>query len=510
MQAVNTTKTDYKTSMIQKPRMMKKRMQKWKWPFAIILFLFSVSWRADLWWPTTPKEIEPLANAEHSTTKPLAFNNTTQPELSYEVTLPALESLVSSVEPSLSPKDDELLTLNPLPQIHTEVAPSTSDIVSAVMSTKTKSYTIQSGDTLAHLFQKENLSSKQLHSILTEIKHAKHLNRLIPGQVLNFEFNDDNRLERLTLKLDKINSLLVQQDSQQKFYSEMIDRPVKKKMAYSGGIIQGSLYLAGKQARLSDKLIMELAQIFEYDIDFALDIHPGDTFKVLFEEKYVDNEKIGNGPILAAEFVSRGQKHQAFRYTDENGHHGYFKADGQSVKKAFIRTPVEYTRISSHFNLNRRHPVLHKIRAHKGVDYAAPTGTPVKASGNGKVIFVGKKGGYGNTVILQHGPKYSTLYAHLSRFAKSLPVGATVKQGQVIGYVGSTGLASGPHLHYEFRINGVHHNPLTVALPNAKGVAPHKMNVYLQQKNEYLALMDTHEKVLVAAKDVTNSNTETQ
>jgi murein DD-endopeptidase MepM/ murein hydrolase activator NlpD len=215
-------------------------------------------------------------------------------------------------------------------------------------------------------------------------------------------------------------------------------------------------------------MTMELASIFGWDIDFALDIRKGDEFVVLYDELYLDGEKVGEGHILAATFINQGKTYQAVRYTDGSGVTDYYSPDGKVMHKTFLRTPVEYTRISSGFSLGRLHPILNRIRAHKGVDYAAPTGTPVKVTANGKIIFEGRKGGYGNTVIVQHGNHYSTLYGHLSRFSSGLSSGSSVRQGQVIGYVGMTGLATGPHLHYEFRIDGVHHDPLTVKLPGSE------------------------------------------
>ena len=215
---------------------------------------------------------------------------------------------------------------------------------------------------------------------------------------------------------------------------------------------------------------MNLAGIFAWDIDFVLDIRQGDQFSVIFEEFWRDGARVAEGEILAAEFVNQGERYRALRYEVPDGRVDYFTPDGRSVRKAFVRAPLAFSRISSNFNPRRRHPKLNTIRAHKGVDYAAPTGTPVKAAGDGKIIFRGRKGGYGNTVIVQHGGNITTLYAHLSRFSKRRN-GSRVGQGQVIGYVGATGLATGPHLHYEYRRHGVHLNPRTVKLPDAEPLA---------------------------------------
>lgn len=240
---------------------------------------------------------------------------------------------------------------------------------------------------------------------------------------------------------------------------------------------------------------MNLTKIFSWDIDFALDIRPGDTAHILYEEEYLDNKKIGIRNIIAAEFISSGKTYTALKYIDHENNFGYYDKKGISLRKAFIRTPVKFTRISSHFNLKRMHPILHKIRAHKGVDYAAPTGTPVKASGDGRVAFVGVKGGYGNAIILQHGKHYSTLYGHLSKFNPKLKKGTKVSQDQIIGYVGKTGLATAPHLHYEFRVDGVHKNPLTVKLPKANPIPKKEMEEFKEQANELLQILESHKKL---------------
>jgi murein DD-endopeptidase MepM/ murein hydrolase activator NlpD len=220
---------------------------------------------------------------------------------------------------------------------------------------------------------------------------------------------------------------------------------------------------------MADSVTMDMAYMFQWDIDFIQDVRVGDSFTLVYEELWRDGEKLRNGNIVAAEFINQGDVYRAARYRDPSGRSDYYTPDGRSVRKAFLRAPVEFTRISSNFNPSRRHPVLNTIRAHRGVDYAAPTGTPVIASGDGKVIARGIDGGYGNAVVLQHGGNVTTLYGHLSRFG-SQRIGSRVKQGEVIGYVGRTGLATGPHLHYEYRVGGVHKNPRTVPLPAADPV----------------------------------------
>jgi len=244
---------------------------------------------------------------------------------------------------------------------------------------------------------------------------------------------------------------------------------------------------------------MQLADIFAWDVDFALDIRSGDSFLVIYEERYLNGEKLDDGDVLAAEFSNQGHRYQALRFVDDDGNRAYLTPDGHSLRKAFLRTPVNFSRISSHFSLGRKHPILHKLRAHKGVDYAAPTGTPVTASGDGKVAFVGTKGGYGKTVVLQHGQGYSTLYAHLSRFTKGLRAGSRVHQGEVIGFVGSSGLATGPHLHYEFQVNGTHMNPLTVRLPQAAPIEQRYRAAFSQLAGERLAQLETIRRTQLAS-----------
>src|ERR1700751_29815 len=221
-----------------------------------------------------------------------------------------------------------------------------------------------------------------------------------------------------------------------------------------------------------DPTAVSLADIFGWDIDFVLDVRPGDTFVVTYQEIWRDGAYVRDGPIEAAEFVNQGREFRAVRYSDAEGHFQYYTPDGRSLHKAFLRAPVEFTRVSSRFNSARYHPILNLIRAHKGVDYAAPIGTPVHAAGDGRVLFAGWRGGYGHCVEIEHTRSIVTLYGHLSRFPRGTRAGTHVTQGTVIAYVGMTGLATGPHLHYEYRVNGTFKNPQTVSLPAAAPINP--------------------------------------
>jgi murein DD-endopeptidase MepM/ murein hydrolase activator NlpD len=236
----------------------------------------------------------------------------------------------------------------------------------------------------------------------------------------------------------------------------------------------GSLYVAAREAGMSDRLAMEMAGIFGWNIDFVYDVRKGDRFEVVYEELYLDGEKFDTGNILSARFINRGKEVIALQYTDSNGDTDYYSPDGSSMRKAFLRTPIN-ARVSSSFNLQRRHPVLDVVRPHEGTDYAAPPGTPIKAAGHGRVQFAGWKGGYGRTVILKHGDNITTLYAHMSRLGKGIKTGTKVKQGDTVGHVGSSGVVTGPHLHYEFRVNGSPRNSRTVKLPDAKPVPKSEM-----------------------------------
>jgi len=325
---------------------------------------------------------------------------------------------------------------------------------------------IAKGESLAAIFGHYGLDARLLHNIVNSSQEAKSLAQIRPGQRLRLQFDENNELTRLELHRNRVESIRVA-IADDEITAQEVSKDVETRVGSTAGVLESSLFVDGQKAGLSDGQIMELAGIFGWDIDFALEIRAGDQFRVLFEEQYLDGEKLRNGPILAAEFTNRGTTYRAVRYEDGNGEVGYYDADGQSKRRAFIRTPIKFARVSSRYNPKRWHPILKKWRSHKGVDYAAPTGTPVKATGDGRVVFRGTKNGYGKTVILEHAGKYTTLYAHLSGFSKRAQTGNRVKQGQVIGYVGKTGLASGPHLHYEFRVQGQHRDPLRVKLPKS-------------------------------------------
>jgi murein DD-endopeptidase MepM/ murein hydrolase activator NlpD len=326
---------------------------------------------------------------------------------------------------------------------------------------------VERGDTLERLFRRNGLALTDLAEMIRLPDVAGYLKLLKPGDRLAIAHRE-GAVMSLNREIDEIKMLSVARGAAG-FNATILERAVDVRTNSAHGSIESSLFEAGVDAGMPDKLTMAMAGIFQWDIDFIQDVREGDRFTVIYEELWRDGVKLRNGEVIAAEFVNQGRSYRAARYRNAAGHADYFTPEGRSMRKAFIRAPVEFTRISSNFNPNRRHPVLNTIRAHRGVDYAAPTGTPVYAAGDGKVIVRGVQGGYGNTVVLQHGSDITTLYGHLSRFGKPR-VGSRVKQGDVIGYVGKSGLATGPHLHYEYRVNGVHRNPRTVPLPPADPV----------------------------------------
>ncbi|PIE20834.1 MAG: peptidase M23 [Neptuniibacter caesariensis] len=353
------------------------------------------------------------------------------------------------------------------------------------------------GDNLTSIFKKAGLSNQDVYRVAKAGKQQQSFTRIYPGQQFSFLIKN-GELSQLKYIKSPLESTHLISDGTSYTIKNIIREP-KVSHKYTSGIIKDSLFLAGDEAGLSSKKIMELSSIFGWDIDFVLDIRKGDSFSLIYEEHFLDGKKISEGPIIAAQFHNRGKKYTALRYTTLDGDSNYYTPEGFSMRKTFLRSPVDFARISSRFNLKRKHPVLNRIRAHKGVDYAASTGTPIKAAGDGKIIFRGRKGGYGKVVILQHGNNITTLYAHMNNFKRGHKVGTRVKQGQTIGFVGQTGLATGSHLHYEFQLNGVHKNPLSVKLPQAAPIAKSEYNAFKAATSIILAQLETHNATTLAA-----------
>ena len=344
---------------------------------------------------------------------------------------------------------------------------------------------IKAGDTLEELFIENNLNIGHLFQIMSSNSAEQYLKYLRPGDTIVIN-HVNGEVINLTRNLNLKKALFIQRDAEN-FNSSIIDRDIQIRKKFGYGNIKTSLFESAIENGLTEKLIMNLTDILAWDIDFVYDVRIDDDFYILFEEIWQDDKYITDGNIIALEFNNNGRKFQAIRYTNENGVPNYFTPDGNNMSKAFIRAPLDFTRVSSNFNPNRKHPILNTIRAHRGVDYAAPKGTKIKASGDGKIIFRGVKSGYGNVIILQHGDNITTLYAHMSGFNSAFKLGDRVKQNQVIGYVGSSGLATAPHLHYEYRVNGIHKNPRTVKLPQAQPIKKEYVNDFLVQSKSIMS-----------------------
>lgn len=371
-----------------------------------------------------------------------------------------------------------------------------ADPVAAPAASEWVTVEVRAGDTLSTLFEAQGLGTQQWLSILALGEDTRPLRYVKAGETIEI-LQRDGAVEELRYSVDDLRTLHVRSTGEG-FEATTLTAEVERSTRVISGRIESSLFVAGQKAGLPVRAVMNLAELFRYDIDFALDLREGDRFTVVMEELFRDGRKLRDGDLLAAEFVNQGKVHRAVRFKDAKGRAAYYTPDGQSLRKAFFRTPLDVVRISSHFNLARRHPILNTIRAHKGVDYAAGTGTPIKATGNGHVKFIGTKGGYGRVVILQHGTQYETLYAHMSRYAKGLRNGSRVKQGQVIGYVGSSGLATAAHLHYEFRVNGVHKNPVKIVMPRANPIPRSEMTAFRVQVKPLLAQIESADTPAVA------------
>ena len=329
---------------------------------------------------------------------------------------------------------------------------------------------VNPGDSLSTIFQRLGLAERDLQRLLASGPLGKRLRAIHPGHQFEFQRDDEGNLVQMTYRSGQLDTVQFVKEGDE-FTATQVVREPDLLTGYRHGVIERSLFLACQRIGVDDAFAQRLAAIFQWDIDFILDLRVGDEFHVLFQERHLDGERIGFGNILAAEFHNQGDVYTAVRYEDAAGHARYYTPDGKNMHKTFLRAPVDFTRISSNFNLRRVHPLWKSSMPHRGIDYAAPTGTKVKAAGDGKVVTMGRTPANGRYIVLQHGQRYQTKYLHLSRFSRDLREGKTVRQGQTIGFVGATGWATGPHLHYEFLVDGVHKNPRTVDLPAAEPIA---------------------------------------
>ena len=355
-------------------------------------------------------------------------------------------------------------------------------------------HTIKAGESLASIFKKYGYESRDLY-LLTQSEFGTALKSVYPKQELSFLMRD-KELIQVKYSLNPLQSYIFDRD-RNNFRSESIKLHPDRFLERKHGVIESSLFLSSQSLGLSDNLIMRFVQIFQWDVDFVLDIRPGDAFSIVFESLYLNGKKVGDGEILAATFINQGKSFEALAFATRDDRLEYFTPAGKNMRKAFLRAPLEFSRISSNFNPRRRHPLFKTEIPHRGIDYAAPTGTPVFASGDGKVIQASRTKANGKFIVISHGEQFVTKYLHLSNFANRIKKGKRVKQGQTIGYVGSTGYATGPHLHYEFLVNGIHRNPRTVQLPKAASIPPNQLEDFLYQTERNKMLLNSQSFIAI-------------
>ena len=349
-------------------------------------------------------------------------------------------------------------------------------------------HTVRKGDSLSVIFEDKQVPLNTAYKIFDFDKNNL-LSSIIPGDIMEFNYMGNDLLSIEIIK-DDVNSILIKTEDEISIVN--IKKEAQTITSFGFGEIRDSFYKSAKDVGIPDSIIMDFAYIFGWDIDFIFDVRKGDKFSVIYETEFSEGEKISSGDIVFAEFTNREKKYIAQRFFDDVQGKQYFNENGENVKKAFLRAPLDFAYISSHFNPNRMHPILHKIKAHNGVDYAAKRNTPVKASGDGVISFIGRQSGYGRTVEIKHGGNIKTLYAHLERFNTKLKVGSKVKQGEIIAFVGDSGQATGPHLHFEFWQGEIRSDPVKVKLPSAKPVNNSQRNEFedllalnLNKLNEY-------------------------
>ena len=370
-----------------------------------------------------------------------------------------------------------------------------ADLV-ARQESKWESVRVRSGQTLDGIFRQQGYSISMLHEILALNGETNGLTKIRPGEIFDFERDDDGQFKRMRYALGEDRYLLVEKDGDS-LSARVQPREIVTEVAEAEGVIESSLFLAAKKAGLQDAMIMKLANIFGWDIDFVLDIRAGDRFMLVYEKLYREGEYLRDGRILGATFINQGERFQAVWF--EHGEVAdYFAPDGRNMRKAFLRAPLNFSYISSNFNPRRMHPVLKRIRPHRGIDYYAPPGTPVYAAGDGTVTRSSYSKANGHHVFIRHANSIETKYLHFTK--RTVKQGQKVKQGQTIGTVGSTGLASGPHLHYEFVVNGVHRNPRTVPLPKVKPLQDSLLTVFRKQAAPMLTQLSRMESASLYAK----------
>ncbi|MBA2650545.1 MAG: peptidoglycan DD-metalloendopeptidase family protein [Legionella sp.] len=353
------------------------------------------------------------------------------------------------------------------------------------------------GDSMAAIFNRLGLSAKNLQEVLYNNPHSKVLTAIKPNQPLQFLINK-NQLDKLIIPVNNMQTLTIYRTGTS--YKTQIDyKKMKSQNNYITATLKGSLSDTARRMNIPNKLVQQMTTIFNKKIDFSRSTKVGDQFSIIYEGFYVDDKLVATGDILAITYTNRGKTFKAIRHTDAQGGHDYFTPKGTSLKKAFTRYPIRFSHISSPFSLSRQHPILHYQRAHKGIDLAASIGTPIRAIGDGVIADIGRHNGYGNMIKIKHDKTYSTVYAHMLRFQKGVSKGTHVRRNQVIGYVGQTGLASGPHCHFELHVNDIPRNPTTIALPTAASIPAREIAAFKAQSNTLLARLKLFEEATLAA-----------
>ncbi|HUN00264.1 MAG TPA: peptidoglycan DD-metalloendopeptidase family protein [Halothiobacillus sp.] len=414
----------------------------------------------------------------------------TDPALDRQVEL-SISAAIAPPEAPLAQRDATLLDRSPgaltaetdtpravTAEAHIEPNPDT-----------TRTVRVQSGDSLSVIFSRLGLSAQEASNVIALGDQAAPLEKMRPGDTLDILISADQSLKSINYQIAPNQSLSIQRDADNQLTANQIVLPVETRLATAEGHIDSSLYQSAIDAGLSANMVLQLADIFGWKINFLKDVQNGDHFRLVYEEKFVQGKRVQTGNVMAAEFTNAGKVFQAVRYTTPEGKAGYYEPNGASLGRGFLRYPVEFSRISSKFSLARLHPIYDRIKPHKGVDFAAPTGTPIHAAGAGKVEFVGWQHGYGKVVKIKHDGGYETVYGHMSRFNDALKKGSTVAMGQTIGFVGMTGDATGPHLHYEFHVKGVYTDPLIAKMPEANPIPSKYRKDFLAQTQSVLDLM---------------------
>lgn len=406
------------------------------------------------------------------------FSHNKKNDFSKKLSLPKLAKAPSTQ--SRRTGDNQIsqpkLMETPPSQLSKQVKPTPQVKVNIVKDNVWQTISPRSGDSMATIFRRLGLTAQNLHAVLQKNPHAKVLTTIKPSQKLQFLISK-HRLEKLVIPMNDIQTLTIYR--QGTLYKTRVDsKKTTSHNQYVTGVVKGSLYTTAQRLNIPSKLIRQMTQILNKEIDFAHAIRAGDKFSIAYDAIYVEDKKVGIGDILAVSYTNRGKTVQAVRHTRANGDFDYYTPQGESLKKAFSRYPIKFSHISSTFAISRYHPILHYKRAHKGIDLAAPIGTPIQATGDGIITIIDRHNGYGNMIKIKHDKKFSTIYGHMLKFQKGLSKGSKVKRGQVIGYVGQTGLATGPHCHYELHVNNQPRNPTTIPLPTAAPISSREMAAF--------------------------------